>query len=153
MSNLSWFKPWTPLREYPGCVSKVGENIYNIGPSAFIYTAEYNKDFIEDGNGPYATILIFAPSPGAVERSLNNAIEMDSLESLDFCHIPDIGISNWSYGNLSRLPGIFESANYHGLTGQFVEISLEWGNFKFCFRERNIQATNEPYLVQYTPNA
>ncbi|WP_071873564.1 hypothetical protein [Atopomonas hussainii] len=153
MNNLSWFKPWTSLRDLPGTARRVGDNIYNIGPSAFTYAVEYNKEFIEDGNGPYATILIFSPSAGAIDRSLNNLTEMDTLDSLNFSHIPDIGISGWSYKSLSKLPGALESAKFHGFTGQFVEISLEWGDFKFCFRERNLQAAEVPYLVQYSPKA
>jgi len=151
MNDLSWFKPWTPLRGIPFPTQKVGDSIYNIAPSAFVFTVKYNRSLVEDEYSPYATILIFAPSSGAAERSLNSAVTLDSQEPLDLALIPAIGITDWSYASLSKLPGVFESARYHGLTGQFVEVSLRWGSFEFCFRENNLGSESKPYLLRYSP--
>ena len=151
MNDLSWFKPCTPLRDIPFPAREVGDSIYSIAPSAFVFTVEYNKNFVEDEHSPYATILVFAPSSGAAERSLNNAVALDSQEPLDLALIPAIGITDWSYASLSKLSGVFESARYHGVTGKFVEVSLRWGSFEFCFRENNLGSESKPYLLRYSP--
>lgn len=151
MNDLTWFKPWTPLQDIPFPTREVGNSIYQIAPSAFVFTVEYNKNLVEDEHSPYATILVFAPSSGAAERSLNNAVALDSQEPLDLAQIPAIDITNWSYASLSKLPGAFESARYHGLTGQFIEVSLRWGSFEFCFREKNLGSESKPYLIRYSP--
>lgn len=151
MNDLSWFKPWTPLRDIPLPTQEVGDSIYNIAPSVFVFTVEYNKNLIDDEYSPYATILVFAPSSGAAERSLNSALVLDSKEPLDIALIPAIGITDWSYSSLSKLAGTFESARYYGLTGQFIEVSLKWGSFEFCFRENNPASESKPYLLRYSP--
>ncbi len=131
----------------------VGDGIYSIAPSVFVFAVEHNKDMVEDSESPYATILIFAPSPGAVERSLNSSLSLDTLEPLDFTQLPTIGISDWSYKGLSEMENTFESAKYNVITGEFIEISLKWNDFEFCFRENNLGASSKPYVVHYTPNA
>ena len=151
MNDLSWFKPWTPLRDIPFPTQEVGDSIFNIEPSVFVFTVEYNKNLIEDEHSPYATILVFAPSSGAAERSLNGAIALDTQEPLDLSLVPAIGINDWCYSSLSKLAGAIESARYHGLTGQFIEVTLRWGSFGFCFRENNLAPESKPYLIRYSP--
>lgn len=81
------------------------------------------------------------------------SIEMDTGEPLDFNAIPKFGLSNFTYASLSKLPGVFESARYHGITGQFLETSLRWGAIEFCFRNNCLASTDEPYLIRYSPRA
>lgn len=151
MNDASWFKSWTPLSDIPYPTVKASESLYSIGPSTYLFTVPHNREFTGEEKGPYATILVFSPSVGAVERSLNMSIEMDTGEPLDFNTIPKFGLSNFTYASLSKLPGVFESARYHGITGQFLETSLRWGAIEFCFRNNCLALKDEPYLVRYSP--
>lgn len=153
MNDLSWFIPWTPLSELPFAVSILGENIYGIEPSVYVYGVDYNEAFENDHHGPYATVVIFAPSLGAVERTMNHELKFDRGEALNLSVIPPIGLNDWSYAGLSRLKGISESAAYSGKTGEFVELSLRWRAFLFCFRERELSGEETPYVVHYSPKA
>jgi hypothetical protein len=153
MNDISWFRPWTRLRTIPFEAILVGDGIYRIAPSLFVFTVEYNKDLMEDSDSPYVTILIFAPSLGAVERSLNGSLSLDTHEPLDLAQLPSIGITDWSYKGLSDMKNTFESARYNVITGEFIETSLKWKDFEFCFRENNLGVGSKPYVVRYSPNA
>jgi hypothetical protein len=153
MKDASWFKPWTPLSQIPYQAIEVGDSIYTIAPSTYMFTVPHDREYMGEEHGPYATILAFAPSAGAVERSLNMAVELDMGEALDFSDIPTFGLTDFTYASLSKLSGVFESARYHGLTGQFIEISLVWGPIEFCFRNNALQPTDTPYVVRYQPQA
>lgn len=153
MKDASWFKPWTPLAQIQYQATEVSNSIYKIAPSTYIFTVPHDREYRGEEHGPYATILAFAPSVGAVERSLNMAVDLDMGEALDFADIPAFNLTDFTYASLSKLFGVFESTRYHGLTGQFIEVSLGWGPIELCFRNNAVQPTDTPYIVRYQPRA
>jgi len=139
-----------PLADCPYVPVSVGGDIYEVASQQFVYTAPYNEKLVADGNELYITILVLAGSSGAVQRSLNMHVDADDGASIDWELHSFLRIQGNTYGVLSKLRDVFESASYHVPTGEFVEVKLQHGKMTYCFRDNVLTEDSEPYLVQIT---
>lgn len=133
---------WTPLSTLPS-TTPVTERIYKIDEMAFLVAQEYNAHLVEDGSGPYATILAWAPTAGALKRVLDLHVEADEGLGSPVPHEMLLPGSDGTYGSLLRLARTRSHGSYleHAAyriagDGRFVCRTLDVGPFEFHFRER-----------------
>ncbi|HET8797754.1 MAG TPA: hypothetical protein VFO89_08705 [Thermoanaerobaculia bacterium] len=134
------FVPWTPLSATGFSWVQCTDTIFSLGPNAFVVAQRHNAA-LEDGGGPYVTLLVWAPSLGSVRRVIDLEIEADEGEVL---HPPVEMLPRGSrpaYASvldaaLREFPGnVLEHASYRiAGDGAFVCRSVSAGPFQLYFR-------------------
>jgi len=153
---------WNELRKHlgkgistlPEMPVKVTDRIYQAGP-AFLMTSNTLKDF-SPSDEPIITLIIWAPSAGALKRAFNGDIESDDGIS----GIPPnemlISPTANTWGTIKEQAkelGIkfLESASYRIMTdGAFIQKQLQSRTYRAYFRSRNTKFNEHPYVIAVT---
>jgi len=146
---------WTPLSKIALPAANVSPSIFQIEDEAFFIAQDYNAVIVEDGAGPYVTLLAWAPTLGALRRVLNLEAEADELvERMPPTEMLLPG-SNAEYGSLRRVARAgprtswLEHAAYRiAGDGQFSHRTLEVDSFAFHFRNRG-GTKDTPFCIYY----
>lgn len=145
-----YVKPWTPISQLGVACTEVAPFLFAIAPSTYVFAVDYNRSLEMDANCPYATMIVYAPTVGAAERSLNGQIERDTGEHLDVLELTNSEVLNATYKEIVKLPHAFESARYN-YDGKFIEVSVDCENVEYCFREARLLNSSRPYVIRYRP--
>jgi hypothetical protein len=141
-------KPISTLPQKPEAVT---ESILRLGP-AYLFTI---PDFVDlsPSNEPIISLVIWAPSVGAVKRAFERAIEEDDASVAEppqeMLLVPNA--NTWAKilaEGKSQNIKFLESGSYRIMTdGAFIHKQLESRHYRAYFRSPTIDANELPYAI------
>ena len=142
---------WKPLSNLPENVAPVTADIYQSG-AAYLMTAPYFKD-ISPSEEPVITLVIWAPSVGALKRAFDFGLEEDDgvvgepPQEMLLAPNANTWVTIREAGNNQGIK-FLESASYRIMTdGAFIHRELESRNYRAYFRSRHNKPNERPYAI------
>ena len=156
-SELKSYASWQPIRALRCAIREVGDGIFELEDSAFVFTVPHEKNLTPSSRGPLITLAVWAESVGAARRALTGKIEMDEVVA---SNVPPVEMllrpGHSTYSSLladaresGSSSGILETASYNA-QGAFIHAEIAARGFQFMFRDFRTPPNLLPYAVTFS---
>jgi len=151
-NNLIAIKVWTPINKTGLELNLVAENLYEVGPQAYLSTRPHNKAYCTD-EAPYVTRVYWAANKAAILKYTTRDSLAKAHEYMSEPPTVLLGGASGTYENLRQLaietrPDIpAERAVYSPTNGKFLHKIIELGNIEYYFEKLEVEDNEKPYVI------